>query len=251
MFWVVLKATLDIFLIFLTADEEEAARSESMGGRKNLGLDAGRRFTVNVSVLPGRSPIPEEARLDRLLSEWFPSSSWRNESLLLRALPWIEGGCKPRRLVDCPILLKAAPRTQDSEDDMPSLSKESGQSPIPSIYLLSRYLATTPTNQLLFLFHWTTCLFHSTFLPVRQYCHLAAPPATYLARLLEPTTTLVDCYCNCLLHSKELQCLPCLPAEARILMLLWLHHHLVFEGSPGSLHQSFRTSPHRKFVFSA
>ena len=112
-----------------------------------MGLDAGRRFTVNVSVLPARSPIPEEARLDRLLSEWFPSSSWRNESLLLRALPWIEGGCKPRRLVDCPILLKAAPRTHDSEDDMPSLSKESGQSPIPYIYLSSPSLSGYHPNK--------------------------------------------------------------------------------------------------------
>ena len=131
---------MDIFLIFLTAEEEDAARSESMGGRKNRGLDAGRRFTVKVSVLPA-----EEARLDRLLNEWFPSSSCRNESLLFRALPWMEGGCNPRRLVDWPILLKAAPRTHDSEDDMPSLSKESGQSPIPSIYLLS--LSVHPPQQ--------------------------------------------------------------------------------------------------------
>ena len=77
-----LEATLDIFLIFLTAEEEDAARSESMGGRKNRGLDAGRRFTVKVSVLP-----TEEARLERLLNEGFPSSSCRNESLLFRALP--------------------------------------------------------------------------------------------------------------------------------------------------------------------
>merc|ERR1719264_2293598 len=55
-----------------------------MGGRKNRGLDAGRRFTVKVSVLPARSSVPEEARLDRLLNEGFPSSSCRNESLLFR-----------------------------------------------------------------------------------------------------------------------------------------------------------------------
>ena len=222
-----------------------------MGGRKNLGLDAGRRFTVNVSVLPVRSPIPEEARLDRLPSEWFPSSSWRNESLLLRALPWIEGGCKPRRLVDCPILLKAAPRTQDSEDDMPSLSKESGQSPIPSIYNLFLFsLAITPTNQLL-----TT-----VSLPLDNMLVPLDFPAG--ASILSPGGTSCHVFGEAagadhhtggllLQLSKELQCLPCPPAEARILMLLWLHYHLVFEGSPGSLHQSFRTSPHRKFVFSA
>ena len=65
-----LNLTFDIFLIFLTADEEDAARSESMGGRKNFGLDAGRRFTVNVSVLPRRSSIlAVESRLERLLNE--------------------------------------------------------------------------------------------------------------------------------------------------------------------------------------
>ena len=198
----VLDGTLEIFLIFLTAEEDDAARSESMGGRKNRGLDAGRRFTVNVSVLPDS----DGARLERLLNDWFPSSSCRNESLLFRALPWMDGGCKPRRLVDWPILLNAAPRTHDSEDDMPSLSKESGQSPIPSIYLLS--LWPSPTNHSTF-----NNMLLSTGLSYRCVNTVTWRHSLPRIRLRgcwsEPTT--LDCYCNCLLL-KPLGRTHCLPS---------------------------------------
>ena len=188
------RTTLDIFLIFLTAEEEDAARSESMGGRKNLGLDAGSRLTVNVSALPARSSSPEEARLDRLLSEWFPSPSCRNESLLLRELPWIDCGCQPRRLLDCPILLKAAPLTHDSEDDKPSLSKDS----IPSIHHLSGHRKQT---QPLFLpSHSHSCW---TFLPVQRCVNTWRHLPRIRRGCSTSTSTTPDCYCNCLLYSES------------------------------------------------
>ena len=132
----------------------------------------------------------------------------------------MEGGCNPRRLVDWPILLKAAPRTHDSEDDMPSLSKESGQSPIPSTYLLS--LSGHPQQP-------TVCLpLDNMLLSTGLSCRCVN---TVTWRHSLPRIRLRGCRSED--HTRLLlQCLP--PQTKARILLLWLHHHLAFEGSPGT-----------------
>ena len=111
---------MEIFLILLTVEVVEvveAARSDSMGGRKKWGLEAGRRVTVKVSVLARRFSFMAtvEARLLRLAREvdylmagstWSKESSWPVERM--------EAGCQPL-LLGWPICLRAATLTVSRE----------------------------------------------------------------------------------------------------------------------------------------